>query len=89
MRIRKHENAALASISPEAGMSGPRDRRRCAGTGSGRTHSAELSQVGEADTKAVTAEEMELSRLRAENTRVLRYLEVIKKASAFFAKDAL
>ena len=39
--------------------------------------------------KKVTPEEMELSRLRAENIRLKRELEIIKKAAAYFAKDAL
>ena len=34
-------------------------------------------------------EEMELSRLRAENLRLERELEIIKKAAAYFAKEAL
>ena len=39
--------------------------------------------------KAVTLEEMELSRLRAENLRRKRELEIINKAAWYFAKDAL
>ncbi len=39
--------------------------------------------------KVVTPEEMELSRLRAENLRLKRELEIIKKAAAYFAKDVL
>jgi transposase len=39
--------------------------------------------------RAVSPEEMELSRLRAENLRLKRELEIIKKAAAYFAKDAL
>jgi transposase len=39
--------------------------------------------------RTVTPEEMELSRLRAENLRLKRELEIIKKAAAYFAKDAL
>ena len=39
--------------------------------------------------KQVRAEEMELSRLRAENIRLKRELEIIKKAAAYFAKDVL
>ena len=39
--------------------------------------------------RAVTLEEMELSRLRAETLRLKRELEIIKKAAAYFAKDAL
>lgn len=41
------------------------------------------------DTRAVTPEQMELSRLRAENIRLQRQVEILKKATAFFAKDAL
>ena len=37
--------------------------------------------------KIVTAEEMELSRLRAENLRLKRELEILKKATAYFARD--
>ena len=40
-------------------------------------------------TKAVTEEQMELSRLRAENIRLKRENEIIKKAAAYFAKDVL
>ena len=32
---------------------------------------------------------MELSRLRAENVRLKRENEILKKATAYFAKDAL
>jgi len=40
-------------------------------------------------TKTVTPEEMELSRLRAENARLKMHVEILKKATAYFAKDAL
>ena len=40
-------------------------------------------------TKTVSAEQMELSRLRAENVRLRRENEIIKKAAAYFAKDVL
>ena len=39
--------------------------------------------------RTVTPEEMELSRLRAENLRLKRELEIIKKAAAYFARDVL
>jgi len=42
-----------------------------------------------ASTKPVSSEQMELSRLRAENVRLKRENEIIKKAAAYFAKDAL
>jgi transposase len=45
-----------------------------------------LNGVG---SKAVAPEETEISRLRAENLRLKRELEIIEKAAAYFAKDAL
>lgn len=39
--------------------------------------------------KKITPEQMELSRLRAENARLKMENEIIKKAAAYFAKDAL
>ena len=42
-----------------------------------------------AGAKPVTPEEMELSRLRAENARLKMHVEILKKATAYFAKDAL
>jgi transposase len=42
-----------------------------------------------AGTKVVTPEQMELSRLRAENAGLKRENEIIKKAAAYFAKDVL
>lgn len=39
--------------------------------------------------KPVTAEQMELSRLRAECARLKMHVDILKKATAYFAKDAL
>lgn len=39
--------------------------------------------------KVVTPEEMELSRLRDENLRLKRENEILKKATAYFARDVL
>ena len=39
--------------------------------------------------REVTPEQMELSRLRAENVRLKLENEILKKATAYFAKDAL
>ena len=39
--------------------------------------------------KVVTPEQMELSRLRAENIRLKRECEILKKATAYFAREAL
>jgi transposase len=40
-------------------------------------------------TREVTPEQMELSRLRSENVRLKLENEILKKATAYFAKDAL
>jgi len=40
-------------------------------------------------TRKITPEEMELSRLRAENIRLRRECEILKKATAYFAKEKL
>ena len=37
--------------------------------------------------KVVTPEQMELSRLRAENVRLKRECEILKKATAYFARE--
>ena len=39
--------------------------------------------------RVVTPEEMELSRLRAENLRLKRENEILKKATAYFARDVV
>jgi len=49
----------------------------------------EAGKLNGAGTKVVTPEQMELSRLRAENKRLQMELEIAKKAAAFFAKDLL
>jgi len=40
-------------------------------------------------TKVITPEQMELSRLRAENKRLTMELEITKKAAAYFARELL
>ena len=50
---------------------------------------AKAGKLNKADGKVVTEEQMELSRLRTENIRLQRQVEILKKATAFFAKDAL
>ena len=42
-----------------------------------------------AGAKVVTAEQMEMSRIRAENARLKMEVAILKKATAYFAKDAL
>ena len=48
---------------------------------------AKAGKLNGASAKAVTPEQMELSRLRAENIRLKRECEILKKATAYFARD--
>jgi len=50
---------------------------------------AQAGKLNPAGGKTVTAEQMELSRVRAENARLRMENEILKKATAYFAKDAL
>lgn len=50
---------------------------------------AAAGKLNGAGTKVVTPEQMDLSRLRAENIRLKRECEILKKATAYFARDAV
>ena len=50
---------------------------------------ASAGKLTGAGAKVVTQEQMELSRLRAENVRLKRECEILKKATAYFARDTL
>jgi transposase len=50
---------------------------------------AKAGKLNPAGGKTVSVEQMELSRLRAENARLRMECEILKKATAYFAKDAL
>lgn len=50
---------------------------------------AKAGKLNGAGAKPVTPEQMELSRLRSDNMRLKRELEIIKKAAAYFAMSAL
>ena len=50
---------------------------------------AAAGKLNGAGSKMVTPEEMELSKLRAENSRLKRENEILKKATAYFARDVL
>lgn len=50
---------------------------------------AKVGKLNGAGIKPVTPEQMELSRVRADNIRLKREVEILKKATAYFAKDAL
>jgi transposase len=50
---------------------------------------ADAGKLNGAGAKPVTPEQMELTRVRAEVVRLRREVEILKKATAYFAKDAL
>lgn len=50
---------------------------------------AKHGKLNPPDTKTVTPEQMELSRVRAELARLKMENEILKKATAYFAKDVL
>ena len=50
---------------------------------------AAVGKLGAPGVKPVTPEQMELSRLRAECARLKMHVDILKKATAYFAKDAL
>jgi len=52
-------------------------------------NAADAGKLNGAGTKPVTPEQMELTRARAEVVRLRREVEILKKATAYFAKDAL
>ena len=49
---------------------------------------ADAGKLSGAGMKPVTPEQMELSRLRAENVRLKREVEILKKATAYFARES-
>ena len=50
---------------------------------------AKAGKLNPLGVKSITPEQMELSRMRAENARLRMELEIVKKAAAYFAKDVL
>ena len=50
---------------------------------------AAAGRLNAAGAKPITPEQMELSRLRAECARLKMHVDILKKATAYFAKDAL
>ena len=50
---------------------------------------AKAGKLVKAAGKPITQEQMELSRLRAENTRLKMEMEILKKAAAYFARESL
>ena len=78
---RVKDGQSVGAVCKDLGLSDQTLRNWVKASAAGRLNGA--------GAKVLTPEEMELSRLRAENLRLKRELEIIKKAAAYFAKDAL
>lgn len=78
---RFNDGQSISAIVKELGLSDQTLRNWVKAAAQGKLNGA--------GSKVVTPEQMELSRLRAENARLKREIEIIKKAAAYFAKDVL
>jgi transposase len=78
---RVKDGQGVAAVARELGISAQTVRNW--------VKAAQAGKLNGAGAKVVTPEQMELSRLRAENKRLQMELEIAKKAAAYFAKDLL
>lgn len=78
---RVKEGQSIGTVAKELGLSDQTVRNW--------VKAADAGKLNRAGAKSVTPEQMELSRLRAEVVRLKRENEILKKATAYFAKDAL
>ncbi len=75
------DNQSVSTVCKELGLSDQTVRNWVKAAAEGK-----LSGAGG---RVVTPVEMELSRLRAENIRLKRENEILKKATAYFERDVL
>jgi transposase len=73
------EGLTAGAVSKELGVSDQTLRNWVKAAAAGKLNGA--------GAKVVTPEQMELSRLRTENGRLKRENEILKKATAYFARD--
>jgi len=73
------EGLTAGAASKELGVSDQTLRNWVKAAAAGKLHGTGV--------KVVTPEQMELSRLRTENGRLKRENEILKKATAYFARD--
>jgi transposase len=76
---RVKEGQSIGTVAKELGLSDQTVRNWVKAAAAGK--------LNVAGGKVVTPEQMELSRLRAENIRLKRDNEILKKAAAYFARD--
>ena len=79
-RVRGGE--AVRKVAREIGVPEQSIRNWVKAQAEGRLGSAEKG-------KPITPEQMEISRLRAENARLKMEMEIVKKAAAYFARESL
>lgn len=79
--VKRAQEVGVAAAAKELGLVEQTLRNWVKAAGAGR--------LNPAGAKPVTPEQMELSRLRAENARLRMHVDILKKATAYFAKDAL
>ncbi len=75
------DGQSVSTVCKELGLSDQTVRNWVKASAEGKLNGA--------GSRLVTPEEMELSRLRAENLRLKRENEILKKATAYFARDVL
>lgn len=78
---RVHSGQGIAAVARELGLVEQTLRNW--------VKAAKAGKLNPPGTKAITPEQMELSRVRAENARLRMENEILKKATAYFAKDVL
>ena len=78
---RTKDGQSVSTVCKELGLSDQTVRNWVKASAEGKLNGA--------GGRVVTPEEMELSRLRAENLRLKRENEILKKATAYFARDVL
>lgn len=79
-RVRSGE--AVRKVAREIGVPEQSIRNWVKAQAEGKLGSAENG-------KRITPEQMEISRLRAENARLKMEMEIVKKAAAYFARESL
>lgn len=79
--VKRAQEVGIGAAARELGLVGQTLRNWAKAASAGKLNAA--------GAKPVTPEQMELSRLRAENARLKMHVEILKKATAYFAKDAL
>ena len=82
----KQEAVRQAEVEGKSPAQAARDLGIAEQTLSNWRKASKAGKLAAGSGKAITPEQMELSRLRAENARLKMELEILEKATAYFAK---